>query len=198
MEIKLYPHPILKTKSIPVTSIDQPFKVIVREMFDLMYKARGIGLAANQVGLPFRFFIINLAADSKEPEEELVFINPEIIKRSGNEEDEEGCLSLPELYGPVKRSTKITVEAYDLDGKLFRLECEDLAARAIQHETDHLDGIMFTERMSPHEFERAKPFVNDFIKQFIDKQAAQKIPSDETLEQQIQELIQSGKPVKPV
>jgi peptide deformylase len=181
MKIVLYPHPALLRKSVPVTSIDQNLRDNVAQMFELMYAARGIGLASNQVALPHRFFVINLAGNKEEKSEELVFINPEIIKRAGSEEDEEGCLSVPELYGPVKRSTSLTVEAYGLDGKLFRLECDGLAARAIQHETDHLDGIMFFDRMTPAALSHAQPFIDDFIHQFRQKQTAGLIPSDEDL-----------------
>lgn len=114
-------------------------------MFDLMYEAKGIGLAANQVALPWRFFIINLTGDPAETHEELVFINPEIIKRRGAEEDEEGCLSFPKFYGQVRLREEIVVEAFDLQGQGFQMKLDGCA---IQHETDHLDGILFTDRMS--------------------------------------------------
>src|SRR6202012_455163 len=103
----------------------------------------GIGLAANQVALPFRFFILNLTADPEQKEQEQVFINPEIVKRHSSIEDEEGCLSFPGLYGKVRRARKIKVQAFDLSGNPVEIDAEDLASRAIQHETDHLAGKLF-------------------------------------------------------
>ena len=113
MEIVKYGHPALRWKSTPLPEITPELKRTVRKMFDLMYEARGIGLAANQVGLPYRLFIVNASAEPSETDEELVFINPEIIRRKGSAEGEEGCLSLPEVYGTVPRAEKILVEAYD-------------------------------------------------------------------------------------
>ncbi|HAA48174.1 MAG TPA: peptide deformylase, partial [Planctomycetaceae bacterium] len=107
-------------------------------MFELMYEAKGIGLAANQVALPFRFFIINVSGDPDLSDQEHVFINPEISNQSGLVEGEEGCLSVPQLYGQVKRFETITVEAYDLDGQGFAMDLDELPARVVQHETDHL------------------------------------------------------------
>src|SRR5262249_60772542 len=107
-------------------------------MFDLMYDARGIGLAANQVALPFRFFILNVTADPEQKDQEQVFINPEIVKRHSSIEDEEGCLSFPGIYFKVRRAKKIKVRAYDLKGEPIEVDADDLLSRAIQHETDHL------------------------------------------------------------
>src|SRR5262245_10841022 len=107
-------------------------------MFDLMYEARGIGLAANQVAIPRRFFVLNLTADPEQKDQERVFINPEIVKRHAAIQEEEGCLSFPGLYGKVQRARKIRVQAYDLDGNPVELDAEELLGRAIQHETDHL------------------------------------------------------------
>ena len=104
--IVLYPHPALRYESRPVTQIDDDLRAKVRAMFDLMYEARGIGLAANQVALPFRFFVLNLTADPEQKDQEQVFINPEIVKRHSSIEDEEGCLSFPGLYFKVKRPAR--------------------------------------------------------------------------------------------
>ena len=118
-------------------------------MFELMYTAKGIGLAANQVDLPFRFFVLNLTADPGQKDKELVFINPEIIKRHSSVEDEEGCLSLPGLYRTVRRAKRIRVRAYDLAGNLVEHEADELFSRAVQHETDHLDGKLFIDYLEP-------------------------------------------------
>ena len=114
-----------------------------------MYAAKGVGLAANQVALPFRFFVLNLTADPGQKDKELVFINPEIVKRHSSVEDEEGCLSLPGLYSPVRRARNIRVRAYDLDGNLVEHEADELFSRAVQHETDHLDGKLFIDYLEP-------------------------------------------------
>jgi peptide deformylase len=149
LEIVNFPHPALRYSSRPVTEIDDGLRATVRAMFDLMYAAKGIGLAANQVALPFRFFVLNLTADPDQPDKELVFINPEIVKRHSSVEDEEGCLSLPGLYAKVRRARKIRVSAYDLHGNLVEHEADELFSRALQHETDHLAGKLFIDYLEP-------------------------------------------------
>ena len=104
LEIVKYPHPALRYASRPIMEIDDALRSTVREMFELMYEARGIGLAANQVALPFRFFVLNLTADPEQRDQEQVFINPEIVKRHSSAEGEEGCLSLPGLYAQGEAS----------------------------------------------------------------------------------------------
>ncbi|MFO1020695.1 MAG: peptide deformylase [Planctomycetales bacterium] len=193
MQIVPYPHPALRWKSKPVTEINDYLRKTVREMFDLMYAARGIGLAANQVALPWRFFIINLTGDPEQKDEELVFINPEIIKRKGSVEDEEGCLSFPKLYANVRRAEEIVVEAFDLDGQGFQMTLDELASRAIQHETDHLDGILFTDKVSDGVKRELEGVISDFESQFRQKQAAGEVPTDETLTQELRRL-ESGPP----
>ena len=147
LKILTYPHPTLRHRSQAVRRVDAELHSIVAEMFRLMYEARGVGLAANQVDLPLRLFVANLISDPEEGEE-YVFINPVIDHRQGMEEREEGCLSLPELYGKVKRPESITVNAYDLHGQEVTAEVDGLFARVIQHETDHLDGVLFIDRLS--------------------------------------------------
>jgi peptide deformylase len=109
LKIVYHPHPALRWKSKDVTRIDAQLKDWVEQMFDLMYEARGIGLAANQVALPYRLFVINPSGDPDQADLEQVFINPQIIKRNGSYDAEEGCLSLPEVYAPVTRAEKIVV-----------------------------------------------------------------------------------------
>src|SRR5215208_4628735 len=106
LRIVTYPHPALRYESRPVTQIDDDLRAKVREMFDLMYESRGIGLAANQVAIPYRFFVMNQTADPAKQDEERVFTNPEIVKRHSSVEDEEGCLSFPGLYAKVRRARK--------------------------------------------------------------------------------------------
>jgi len=131
LQIVNFPHPALRYASRPITEIDDALRVAIRAMFELMYTAKGIGLAANQVALPFRFFVLNLTADPEQKDKEQVFINPEIIKRHSSSEDEEGCLSLPGLYGKVRRARKIRVRAYDLLGDLVEHEADELFSRVI-------------------------------------------------------------------
>lgn len=188
MEIVKYGHPALRWKSKPLTEISSELKTTVRRMFDLMYEAHGIGLAANQVGLPYRFFIVNATADPAETEEELVFINPEIIRRKGSEEGEEGCLSLPELYGDVPRAEEIVVEAYDLNGEAFGLEAEEIMARVIQHENDHLDGVLFVDRMSDFARQELDPRLADFAAEFERRQKNGELPGDEEIKEQLAKL----------
>lgn len=187
MEIVHYPHPALRWKSRPITEINDDLRAIVRRMFELMYEHKGIGLAANQVGLPLRLFVINLTGEATEKEEELVFINPEIVRRKGTFVGEEGCLSLPKLYGDVRRAEKIVVEAFDLDGQGFEVSVDDLASRAIQHESDHLDGILFPDRMSESAQRELASAMSDFEALFRRQQEVGTMPSDEKIKRQLKE-----------
>lgn len=188
MEIVYYPHPALRWKSKPVTAITAELRSTVRQMLDLMYESRGVGLAANQVGLPLRLFVMNPTADPKESEYEHVFINPEIVSRKGSEEGEEGCLSLPDLFGQVRRAEEIVVEAFDLDGVGFEFHLDDLAGRIVQHETDHLDGVLFFDRMTESARREIQPRVEQFELLFRKQQESRLIPSDEQLMQRLREL----------
>lgn len=188
MEIVHYPHPALRWKSRPVKAIDANLRKIVAQMFELMYAAKGIGLAANQVALPYRLFVLNLRGEEGGKEEELVFINPEILKRKGTIEAEEGCLSLPGLYAPVKRAAEIVVEAFDLAGQVFEYKLTELAARAVQHETDHLDGILFIDRLSETVRREHQAAITDFELAFRRRQAEGSLPSDDELKRRLQEL----------
>ena len=111
MEIVLYPHPALRWKSKPLPEVTADARQVARQMFDLMYEAKGVGLACNQVALPWRMFVLNLTGKPEEKSEEHVFINPEIVRRRGTQEEEEGCLSFPKLYGQVRRAKEIVVSA---------------------------------------------------------------------------------------
>lgn len=188
MEIVEYPHPSLRWKSKPVREINARLRAIVGEMFELMYEARGVGLAANQVALPWRLFIVNPAGDPAQADEELVFINPEIRKRSGSVEGEEGCLSLPELYGQVRRAEQIVVEAFDLKGRVFQLDLNELPARVVQHEYDHLDGVLFFDRMTETGRKELETPLQDFEESFRRSQAAGLYPSDEELIARLRDL----------
>lgn len=187
MKIVEYPHPTLRHKSKPIRRVDAALRDVVTEMFQLMYEAEGIGLAANQVNLPYRLFVANLR--DRGENEELVFINPVISGQKGSDEAEEGCLSLPGLYAPVRRPEKITVTAYNLEGQEMRLEgVGDLLARVIQHETDHLDGVLFIDRLSEAATIEVGDEVSEFEKKFERRRAADEIPSDEQLAERLAEI----------
>lgn len=191
LRIVPYPHPALRFESRPVTNIDDSLRATVREMFALMYEANGIGLAANQVGIPLRFFILNLTADPEQPEEERVFINPEIVKRHSSEENEEGCLSLPGLYSKIRRARKIRVRGYDLEGNPIELEAEDLLGRAIQHEIDHLDGRLFIDLLGPLGRNGINAKVREIEAGYRRDQAEGIYPDDESIRRQLAEVADS-------
>ena len=142
-----YPDPILRTKAKPVPAIDEEVRAVARRMIELMHEADGIGLAAPQVGLPWRMFVTRGLG---EDDPELVFINPilEVIDREGTVH-EEGCLSLPGINVDIRRPKGIRLTAQGLDGKPFTLESAEFPARVWQHEHDHLEGVLIINRMSP-------------------------------------------------
>ncbi len=142
-----FPDPILQQPSEPVTVFDQELARLVDDMFESMYDAHGIGLAAPQIGVNKRITVIDLS-NKANPEEKLVLINPEIIFREGKQFSEEGCLSLPEIREKVSRASKVKVRAQNVTGKWFEMEAEELLSRCFQHEIDHLDGILFLFRIS--------------------------------------------------
>ena len=177
MQIITYPHPTLRKQSKPLRRVDTDLRRMVRQMFDLMYAAEGVGLAANQVDLPLRFFIVNLdAAEGKG--EELVFINPVISQTKGSDESEEGCLSLPGLYGNVVRPKQVLVNAYNLSGEEIKLKVSGLFSRVIQHELDHLNGVLFPDRMSTTAIAEVRPTLEEFEADFTSRRGTGGIPTD--------------------
>jgi peptide deformylase len=162
LEIIHYPHPTLRHPSKPLRRVDAELRTIVEEMFELMYEHEGVGLAANQVDLPYRLFIANPTGNRDEKESEFVFINPVLSSGRGLEEDDEGCLSIPGVHAPVTRNSSIKVEAYDLEGNEIAFEAEDLMARILQHETDHLDGTLFIDRLGPTQLAALRDKLEEF------------------------------------
>lgn len=191
MRIVPYCHPALRYQSRPVTQIDDRLRASIREMFELMYDSRGIGLAANQVALPFRFFILNLTADPERTDQEQVFLNPEIVKRHGSLEEEEGCLSFPGVYAKVHRARKVKVRAFDLLGNPIELEAEDLLSRALQHEADHLSGKLFIDYLAPTARNAIALKIRDIENGFRQAQAIGEYPSDEEISRQLDEIALS-------
>jgi peptide deformylase len=188
VEIIKYPHPTLRHKSKPLSRVDGELKKMVRQMFDLMYEHRGIGLAGNQVDLPYRLFVINITGDAAATDEEFVFINPMISDRKGSAEDREGCLSFPEIYAPVVRPEKITVNAYALSGEELTYQFDGLYARAVQHETDHLDGVVFIDRLSPANRLDVKEDLAALEREFTMYRQRGQIPDDAQIAARLAEL----------
>ena len=135
--------PTLREKSTDVPAVDAETQAFIDDLFETMDAAKGVGLAANQVGVATRVAVID--ADGHR----FAMVNPVIVARDGRDTAEEGCLSIPDLYADVTRSTTVTIEALDREGHPFRLDAEGFEARVIQHEIDHLDGILFVDRLSP-------------------------------------------------
>ena len=148
-----YPDPRLRIRADPVTKVDDDIRALVASLFETMYAAPGIGLAATQVNVHKRVLVCDVSAEGKEP---YCLINPEIVSAEGKTNAEEGCLSVPEFYDFVDRAAKIKVRALDRDGKPFELEAEGLLAVCIQHEMDHLEGKLFVDYLSELKRERLK------------------------------------------
>ena len=146
-EVVKWPNPVLSKPGEKVTVFDAKLKKLTEEMFDSMYAAQGIGLAAPQIAISKRITVIDVSF-KKNPTDRIVLINPEIVSREGKQLEEEGCLSLPEIREKVSRAAKVKVKAQDVTGEWFEVEGEELLARAFQHEIDHLDGVLFIDRLS--------------------------------------------------
>ena len=187
LKIVQYPHPTLRYKSKPVTRVDRELREIVRTMFDLMYQAKGIGLAANQVDLPLQLFVINTKGDPNEGEE-LVFINPVISSPKGTHEAEEGCLSIVGVNAIVARPERIHISAYDLQGNEINKTVDGLLAKAIQHETDHLHGVLFIDRVSESSKKQVELELEEFEIDFKSRRDTGEIPNDEAIEKRLKEI----------
>jgi len=158
MEIVLFPDPRLRAKNAPIEQFDAALAALAREMFELMYKTGGVGLAAPQVGVNVKLLVFNEEGKAEARDREIVLCNPRVVNKAKERvSGEEGCLSFPAIYAPVLRHQAITIEAEDLEGKTFQMDFEDWEARIFQHEFDHLDGILFIDRFSPSDKTRLKP-----------------------------------------
>jgi peptide deformylase len=145
LDILHFPDPRLRNIAQPVTDVDDTIRLLIDNMFETMYAAPGIGLAATQVNVSKRVVVIDISEDKRQP---LCLINPEILALQGVEEMEEGCLSVPGVYETVQRADKVRVRALDRDGSAFELETNGLLAVCIQHEIDHLNGKLFVDYLS--------------------------------------------------
>lgn len=145
LKVLHYPDPRLRIKAQPVPVVDANIRNLIDNMFETMYEAPGVGLAAPQVDRPLRLTVIDVTEDKSQP---LCFINPEILARQGSQKMEEGCLSVPGVYELVSRAAKIRVRAINRQGERFEMEAEGLLATCIQHEIDHLEGNLFIDYLS--------------------------------------------------
>ena len=153
LDILIYPDSRLHNKAKPVAQVDSRIQKLIDDMSETMYTAPGIGLAAPQVNVPERIIVVDI---SDKKDSLLAMVNPEIISSEGEDEHEEGCLSVPGVYAPVKRYKKIRVQALDKDGNSFELDAEGLLGVCIQHEIDHLDGKVFVDYLSHLKQDRIK------------------------------------------
>ena len=145
-KLHLLGSPVLRQRALPVAAVDDEVRELVDDLFETMRAAKGVGLAANQIGIARRVAVVDVGEDDPPP---LVLVNPRIVAASEQQETaEEGCLSIPDIYGDVERALSVTLEALDRDGKPYRAELAGFKARAVQHEIDHLDGVLFLDHLS--------------------------------------------------
>jgi len=165
--LTLYPEPVLRKRTQPVPAFDDKLRATVEAMYALMFESHGVGLAAPQVGLDQRILVLNDKGDPEQPDLNLTLINPTIVARDGEKtKHEEGCLSFPGIYGEIERPARCTVEAFDVDGNPIRAEFDGFRSRIIQHEYDHLEGILLVDRLSPADKMRNKAALQELVENY--------------------------------
>ena len=170
--------PVLRERAKPVPAVDDVVREFVDDLFETMHAAKGVGLAANQVGVPLRVAVVDVGDEKPDP---LVLINPVVTVRGDLVETaEEGCLSIPDIFGDVERPVDITVEALDRDGRPYRMEISGYKARAVQHEVDHLDGVLFLDHLSAikraslmSKWRRARKGQTGYVKEVVPEPAGE-------------------------
>ncbi len=182
-----YPHPALRRRARPLVRIDDAVRAAAARMFDIMYEAQGVGLAANQVALPYRMFVCNVAGE-RGAGEELVFVNPVLSRPRGTAVQEEGCLSLPGVRMDVRRPERIVVDAWSLDGDAIHLDLDGLLSRVVQHEFDHLEGRLFTDRLPDAAALAVRRALESFHEVHAGKQARGEMPGDAALVAELDRL----------
>jgi peptide deformylase len=168
LDILHFPDPRLRNSAKPVVAVDASVRQLIDDMLETMYEAPGIGLAAIQVNVPKRVIVVDTSEDRSEP---LALVNPEILEKHGEEEMDEGCLSVPGIYETVQRAERIRVRALDRDGQMFEREVDGLLAVCIQHEIDHLDGKLFVDYLSSLKRQRIRKKLEKEARQTSDKTA---------------------------
>jgi len=169
LTIRLYGDPVLRSKAAEVQEFDDELRALVRDMRETMTAYRGVGLAANQVGVLRRVLVVDVALDDDHRAQHTL-VNPVVKDRSGSEISEEGCLSIPGIYEDVSRALHVDVSARDESGQPVELNIDGFLARAIQHEIDHLDGVLFIDRLSP--------LKRQFLKRSLEALARGELPDD--------------------
>jgi len=187
LQLVEYPHPALLRRARPLVRIDEALADAVERMFEIMYEAQGVGLAANQVALPYRLFVVNAAGD-RDAGEELVFINPVLSRPRGNAVQEEGCLSLPGVRMDVRRPERVVIDAWSLAGEPMHLDADGLLARIVQHEYDHLEGRLFTDRLSEAATLEVRRSLEGFREVFAGRQSRGELPDDRLLNAELDRL----------
>jgi peptide deformylase len=188
LKIVQYPHPSLRHVAPEVGFINKKIRLVAGAMLELMYEHRGLGLAGPQVGLPYRIFVANYEGDPEQRDLEGVFINPRILEKKGSVEGEEGCLSFPGLFQKVRRAKTVTVDAYNLNGEVVEFELSDLRARIWQHEIDHLDGILFIDKLGPIGKLASRGTLREFEREYRKAQERGEIQSDADIEKALTAL----------
>jgi peptide deformylase len=201
MKIVQYPHPALRHPAEPLTAIDRQVHLDAARMLELMYEHKGLGLAANQVFLPYRIVVLNPTGDPQQRDKEEVLLNPVILERKGVIEGEEGCLSFPGLFQKIRRAKTVTVQAYDLRGQVISKVVSDLESRLWQHEVDHLDGILFIDKMGTIARLASRNVLREFEGDFQRGQEKGEIPPTAELERLLKErtelMKKNGQPPPP-
>jgi peptide deformylase len=165
--LSIYPDPVLRKVAAPVAAFDDELAQTVRAMFELMYRSNGVGLAAPQVGLDRRILVLNPSGDAERKDQELALVNVRILDRSGPLTSyEEGCLSFPEIYAEVRRPELCKVAAFAPDGTPIEREYEGFVSRIVQHEHDHLEGVLLVDRMSPADKLRHKAALQGLVDRY--------------------------------
>ena len=167
--VRIYGDPVLRNKAREVAAVDETLRALIADLRDTMRAYNGVGLAANQVGVLQRVLVVDVPLD-EERREQVAIVNPVIVSRSGAEVGEEGCLSIPGIYDDVKRATRVRVRGLDEHGAPLELDAEGYLARALQHEVDHLDGILFVDRLSL--------LKRQFLRRALDALARGELPED--------------------
>jgi peptide deformylase len=166
-----------------LTAIDKEIRLQAGEMLEKMYDAKGLGLAATQVALPYQLLVMNMTGDPLQREQEAIYVNPVIVERKGTQDGDEGCLSFPGLFQKVRRAKTVKIQAYNLKGELVELVASDLEARAWQHELDHLDGVLYIDKMGTLAKLGARGSLREFEREFRRLQERGEIPPNAQIEQ---------------
>ncbi|MCS7016057.1 MAG: peptide deformylase [Gemmatales bacterium] len=189
MEIVHYPHPALRFPACPVRRVDENIRQLVHEMTRLLLEHHGLGLAAPQVGYPYQIFLMRPDRAQEDPGNIQVIVNPVLSEFRGSAEEDEGCLSFPGLYQKIRRAKTVHLRAFDLEGREIARTLSGLEARVAQHETDHLHGILFIDRMTEAARLASRDALDDLTRRYRDAQRRGKIPRDEVIIERLKELV---------